>query len=40
MLLVAMIAGIVLVGKKMDDSITLQVDSKIEEEEFDTKEEK
>jgi NADH-quinone oxidoreductase subunit J len=40
MLLVAMIAGIVLVGKKMDDSITLQVDTEIEKEEFDVKEEK
>jgi len=40
MLLVAMIAGIILVGKKMDESITLQVDSKIEKEEFDVKEEK
>jgi len=40
MLLVAMIAGIILVGKKMDDSITLQADSQIEKEEFETKEEK
>jgi NADH-quinone oxidoreductase subunit J len=39
MLLVAMIAGIVLVGKKMDDSITLQIDTQIEKEEFDIKEE-
>jgi NADH-quinone oxidoreductase subunit J len=35
MLLVAMIAGIILVGKKMDDSITLALDSEIEKEEFD-----
>jgi len=40
MLLVAMVAGIILVGKKMDESITLQIDSKIEKEEFDVKEEK
>jgi NADH-quinone oxidoreductase subunit J len=40
MLLVAMIAGIILVGKKMDDSITLHTDDKIEKEEFDVKEEK
>ena len=40
MLLVAMVAGIILVGKKMDESITLQIDSKIEQEEFDVKEEK
>ncbi len=40
MLLVAMIAGIILVGKKMDNSITLKLDSEIEKEEFDIKEEK
>jgi len=42
MLLVAMVAGIVLVGKKMDDSLTLSsaVDAKIEEDEFDIKDEK
>ena len=40
MLLVAMIAGIILVGKKMDESITLQVDEKIEKEEFDIKDNK
>ncbi len=34
MLLVAMIAGIILVGKKMDDSITLKLDEQIEKEEF------
>ncbi len=36
MLLVAMIAGIILVGKKMDDSITLKLDDQIEKEEFNT----
>jgi len=40
MLLVAMIAGIILVGKKMDDSITMQVDAQIEKEEFHVGEEK
>ena len=42
MLLVAMIAGIILVGKKMDESITLNkhLDKKIEAEEFDIKDEK
>ena len=40
MLLVAMIAGIILVGKKMDESITLNIDEKVESEEFDTKENK
>ena len=42
MLLVAMIAGIILVGKKMDDSITLceSYDEKIAVEEFDIKDEK
>ncbi len=42
MLLVAMIAGIVLVGKKMDDSITLceSYDEKMTIEEFDVKDEK
>ncbi len=42
MLLVAMIAGIVLVGKKMDESITMtSIDAaKVEEEEFHIKEEK
>jgi NADH-quinone oxidoreductase subunit J len=39
MLLVAMIAGIILVGKKMDDSITLKLDSQIEKEEFHIEEE-
>ena len=37
MLLVAMIAGIILVGKKMDESIT---ENKIEVEEFDIKDKK
>jgi NADH-quinone oxidoreductase subunit J len=42
MLLVAMIAGIILVGKKMDESITLgeEYDKKIEAEEFDVKDNK
>ncbi len=43
MLLVAMIAGIILVGKKMDESITLmsgQEAVKVEQEEFNIKEEK
>jgi NADH-quinone oxidoreductase subunit J len=42
MLLVAMIAGIVLVGKKMDDSITLcdSYDEQMTIEEFDVKDEK
>jgi len=42
MLLVAMIAGIILVGKKMDESITLGegFDKKIEAEEFDVKDNK
>jgi len=40
MLLVAMIAGIILVGKKMDESITLNIDEKVEKEEFDTKDNK
>jgi len=42
MLLVAMIAGIILVGKKMDESITLgeEYDKKIEAEEFDIKDNK
>jgi len=42
MLLVAMIAGIILVGKKMDESITLgeEFDKKIEAEEFDVKDSK
>jgi len=42
MLLVAMIAGIILVGKKMDQSITMASinDTKVEEEEFHIKEEK
>jgi len=40
MLLVAMIAGIILVGKKMDESLTLTVDAKVEKEEFDIKDEK
>lgn len=44
MLLVAMIAGIILVGKKMDESLTLasssEADAKIEEEEFHIKDEK
>ena len=42
MLLVAMIAGIILVGKKMDESITLgeEFDKKVEAEEFHIKDEK
>ena len=42
MLLVAMIAGIILVGRKMDDSITLceSYDEQIAIEEFDIKDEK
>ena len=42
MLLVAMIAGIILVGKKMDDSITLceSYDEQVNIEEFDIKDEK
>jgi len=40
MLLVAMIAGIILVGKKMDESITEKVEEKIEAEEFDIKDKK
>ncbi len=42
MLLVAMIAGIILVGKKMDESITLDINAekKIEAEEFDIKDNK
>ena len=42
MLLVAMIAGIILVGKKMDDSLTLDVNAekKLEAEEFDIKDNK
>ena len=42
MLLVAMIAGIILVGKKMDESITLDINAekKIEAEEFDVKDNK
>ena len=42
MLLVAMIAGIILVGKKMDESLTLDVnvEKKIEAEEFDVKDNK
>jgi len=42
MLLVAMIAGIILVGKKMDESITLAsiTDAEVEKEEFDIKDEK
>ena len=44
MLLVAMIAGIILVGKKMDESLTLasssDANAKVEEEEFHVKEEK
>jgi len=40
MLLVAMIAGIILVGKKMDDSLTLKLDAQIEKEEFHVEEEK
>jgi len=40
MLLVAMIAGIILVSKKMDVSLTTTLDEEIEKEEFDTKETK
>ena len=42
MLLVAMIAGIILVGKKMDESLTLDTNAekKIEAEEFDVKDNK
>ena len=40
MLLVAMIAGIILVGKKMDESLTLTSDAQVEEEEFHIKDEK
>ena len=42
MLLVAMIAGIILVGKKMDESLTLDVNAekKLEAEEFDIKDNK
>ncbi len=42
MLLVAMIAGIILVSKKMDESITTapEIDKKIEAEEFDIKDAK
>ncbi len=42
MLLVAMIAGIILVGKKMDESITLgeEFDKKVEAEEFHIKDSK
>ena len=42
MLLVAMVAGIILVGKKMDESITLDVNAekRIEAEEFDLKDNK
>jgi NADH-quinone oxidoreductase subunit J len=42
MLLVAMIAGIILVGKKMDESLTLTsaTDAQVEREEFDIKDEK
>jgi NADH-quinone oxidoreductase subunit J len=42
MLLVAMIAGIILVGKKMDESLTLasSADAQVEREEFDIKDEK
>jgi NADH-quinone oxidoreductase subunit J len=40
MLLVAMIAGIILVSKKMDISLTTSLDEEIEKEEFDTKEAK
>lgn len=44
MLLVAMIAGIILVGKKMDESLTLasssDANAKVEEEEFHVKDEK
>jgi len=40
MLLVAMIAGIILVSKKMDISLTTSTDEKIEKEEFDIKEAK
>ncbi len=40
MLLVAMIAGIILVSKKMDISLTTTVEEKIEKEEFDIKDAK
>ena len=40
MLLVAMIAGIILVSKKMDISLTTTMDKTIEKEEFDTKDTK
>ncbi len=40
MLLVAMIAGIILVSKKMDVSLTTTVDQEIEKEEFDIKDAK
>ncbi len=40
MLLVAMIAGIILVSKKMDISLTTTVEEKIEQEEFDIKDAK
>ena len=42
MLLVAMIAGIILVGKKMDESLTVAnvTDAQVEREEFDIKDEK
>ncbi len=40
MLLVAMIAGIILVSKKMDISLTTRTDEEIEKEEFDIKEAK
>jgi len=42
MLLVAMISGIILVGKKMDESLTLtsSADAQVEREEFDIKDEK
>ncbi len=42
MLLVAMIAGIILVGKKMDESLTTSIaqEAEVEKEEFRTKEEK
>ena len=40
MLLVAMIAGIILVSKKMDISLTTSLDEEIEKEEFDIKEAK
>ncbi len=40
MLLVAMIAGIILVSKKMDVSLTTTIEEKIEKEEFDIKDPK